>query len=211
MAWLTTLAEKVDPSNAALLVLDMVKAEPDAGPSLEVPRLREPLLNLIQLIAAGRQVGLPIVYVKNTYSEWSILENWREAWSRRPDRHPRLYTEGTRAVELLDGLEPQGEEAVVVKHYMSAFAHGPLGLMLRCRQIKSVLLTGGGVMGAVESAALDCFVRGYYLVVVNDAVVPTSGPDYEVVMQSAARGLGALVASSREIMETWTSLTERKG
>ena len=139
------------------------------------------------------------------------LENWREAWSHRPDRHTLLYAEGSRAVEFLDGLEPQREEAVVVKHYFSAFAHGPLGLMLRCRQIKSVLLTGSGVMGAVESAAKECFVRGYYIVLVSDAVVPTSGSDHEVVMRNATERLGALVASSQEVIEAWTSLTERKG
>ena len=32
-------------------------------------------------------------------------------------------------------------------------------------------------MGAVEAAAKECFVRGYYLVIVSDCVVPDSGPE----------------------------------
>jgi nicotinamidase-related amidase len=78
--------------------------------------------------------------------------------------------------------------------------------MLRCKGIKSVLLTGGAVMGAVEAAAKECFVRGYYLVIVSDCVVPSSGRDFDIVTQQAADRLGAIVAPAQEIIETWDRL-----
>ncbi|MBI2988963.1 MAG: cysteine hydrolase [Deltaproteobacteria bacterium] len=208
--WLRTLAERVNPQTTALIILDMLKANPDAPPSMEIPRIRGPLQHLIQLIASGRRVLLPIIYVRNSHSDWTVLANLRYAWSSQPNYSPHHYAEGTRAVEFHDGLEPKEGEAILIKHSYSAFAHGPLDLMLRCRGIKSVLLTGGAVMGAVEAAAKECFVRGYYLVVVSDCVVPASGPDHEIVLNQATERLGAIVAPSDEIMRVWDALPAKE-
>jgi ureidoacrylate peracid hydrolase len=203
---LRTLEQRVDPQTTALLVLDMLKANPDAPPSMEIPRIRGPLRHLIQLIASGRRVSLPIIYVRNSHGDWTVLPNLRYAWMSQPNYNPGHYAEGTRAVEFHDGLKPRPDEAILIKHSYSAFAHGPLDLMLRCKGIKSVLLTGGAVMGAVEAAAKECFVRGYYLVIVSDCVVPDSGPDFDIVTRQAAERLGAIVAPSGEIIRIWDGL-----
>ena len=209
-AWLKTLEQRVNPERCALIVLDMLKANPDAPPSMENPRVRGPLTHLIRLIAAGRRVSLPIIYVRNSHSDWTVFPNLRYAWSSQPNYDPHHYAEGTRAVEFHDGLDPQPGEAILVKHSYSAFAHGPLDLMLRCKGIKSVLLTGGAVMGAVEAAAKECFVRGYYLVIVSDCVVPDSGPDFDIVTKQAADRLGAIVTSTEHIIGFWDALAGRK-
>jgi nicotinamidase-related amidase len=169
---------------------------------MEIPRLRNPLVHLVELVKSAHRVGLPVIYVKNSYSDWVRLDNWKEAWSRRADYNPHRYLEG---VVLHDGLEVAEGDAVMIKRYYSAFAHGPLDLMLRCKGIKSVLLTGGAALGAVESAAKECYVRGYYLVLVGDCIVPDSGPDHEIVMTHGSAKLGAIVASAGEIIERWNS------
>ena len=203
---LRTLEQRVDPQTTALLVLDMLKANPDAPPSMEIPRIRGPLRHLIQLIASGRRVSLPIIYVRNSHGDWTVLPNLRYAWMSQPNYNAGHYAEGTRAVEFHDGLAPKEGEAILIKHSYSAFAHGPLDLMLRCKGIRTVLLTGGAVMGAVEAAAKECFVRGYYLVIVSDCVVPDSGPDFDIVTGQAADRLGAIVAPSEEIIRIWDGL-----
>jgi nicotinamidase-related amidase len=211
--WLRTLEQRVNPQTAALIILDMLKASPDAPPSMEIPRIKGPLQHLIRLIDSGRRVSLPIIYVRNSHGDWTVLPNLRYAWMSQPNYNPGHYAEGTRAVEFHDGLEPRPDEGILIKHSYSAFAHGPLDLMLRCRGIKTVLLTGGAVMGAVEAAAKECFVRGYYLVIVSDCVVPDSGPDFDIVTRQAAARLGAIVASTEEITRVWNTLpaTEEPG
>jgi len=206
VALLTTLSQRVDPASSALIVLDMVK-DPGAPPSMEIPRLRDPLGCLVELVHGAHRVGLPVIYVKNSYSDWVRLDNWKEAWSRRPDYNPNRYLEG---VVLHDGLEVAEGDLVMIKRYYSAFAHGPLDLMLRSRGIKSVLLTGGAVLGAVESATKECYVRGYYLVLVRDCVVPDSGPDHETVMRHGAARLGAIVASADDIIKQWDALPPKQ-
>ena len=78
--WLRTLEQRVNPQTAALIVLDMLKANPDAPPSMEIPRIKGPLRHLIQLIASGRRVSLPIIYVRNSHGDWTVLPNLRYAW-----------------------------------------------------------------------------------------------------------------------------------
>ncbi len=207
MAFLATLDQRVDPTSSALIVLDMVKILPDGPPSMEIPRLRKSLGNLIRLVQSAHRVRFPVVYVNNSYSDWVRLDNWKEAWSRRSDYDPNRYLEG---VQLHDGLEVGENDIVMIKRYYSAFAHGPLDLMLRCKGIKSVLITGGAVLGAVESAVKECYVRGYYLVLVSDCVVPDSGPDHEIVMKHGSSKLGAIVATSEEIIRHWNYLPARK-
>lgn len=204
--WLRTLEQRVNPQTTALIILDMLKANPDAPPSMEIPRIRGPLQHLIQLISSGRRVSLPIIYVRNSHGDWTVLPNLRYAWMSQPNYNAGHYAEGTRAVEFHDGLQPKEDEAILIKHSYSAFAHGPLDLMLRCKGMKTVLLTGGAVMGAVEAAAKECFVRGYYLVIVSDCVVPDSGPDFDIVTRQAADRLGAIVAPSEEIIRIWDGL-----
>ena len=63
---------------------------------------------------------------------------------------------------------------------------------------------------AVESAAKECYVRGYYLVLVSDCVVPDSGPDHEIVMKHGSAKLGAIVATAEEIARQWDSLPAGK-
>ncbi len=201
--WLRSLEDRVNPKNGALLVLDMLKGSPDAPPSLSISRIRDPLRHLIELIDSGRKVGLPIIYVKNSHGDWTSLENIKAARSGRSASDSARYIEGTRGVEFHDGLEPQEGEGILVKHSYSPFAHGPLDFMLRSRGLKGVLLTGGGVMGAVEAAAKECFVRGYYLVLVSDCMVPISGPDNDIVLRHCSERLGAIVASTAEIIDAW--------
>jgi nicotinamidase-related amidase len=161
---------------------------------MEMPRLRKPLGNLVRLVKSAHRAGFPVIYVKNSYSDWVRLDNWKEAWSRRADYNPGRYHEG---VELHDGLEVGEGDAVMIKRYYSAFA-------------QSLLLTGGAVLGAVESAAKECYVRGYYLVLVSDCVVPDSGPDHEIVMRHGSEKLGAILATSDEIIKHWDSLPASK-
>jgi hypothetical protein len=56
-------------------------------------------------------------------------------------------------------------------------------------------------------------VRGYYLVIVSDCVVPDSGPDFDIVTRQAADRLGAIVVSTEEITRVWNTLpaTEEPG
>ncbi|MBI2987708.1 MAG: cysteine hydrolase [Deltaproteobacteria bacterium] len=195
-----SLKERVDPKQAVLVILDMQKGSwpPRSG------RLggQEILPELTSLIEAAREVRLPIIFVRNTHSEWTDTKSRIEQTEGIGVDYRTRYWEGTPGVDFLEGLKPEPSDLIFVKHSYSPYAHGPLDLVLKSRGIRTLLLTGGSVLGAVETVAKDSMVRGYNVVVVKDCVHPSSGPIHAMVVDYVNRHLG-MAASSEEIMACW--------
>ncbi len=209
MAFLKTLAEKADPAHAALMVLDLQQG---FWPPRDRPHTgHEVLPSLLALIDAARGVSLPIIYIRNSFSDWVNQPAWVERWQfTRIEDVPYYCIEETPGVDVMAGLSPQPGELVLNKHFWSPFAHGPLDLVLRSRGIKTVLLTGGAILGAIETVAKDAVVRGYYAVMVKDCIYPLEGRICDVVYDYSQARL-AQVVTSQELMVTWNPPSPRIG
>ncbi len=71
-----SLKERVNPKQAVLLILDMQKG---AWPAKAGPVGGEEILpELLVLIKEGRAAPLPILFVRNTHSEWPTNRSRRE-------------------------------------------------------------------------------------------------------------------------------------
>ncbi|HWP60571.1 MAG TPA: cysteine hydrolase [Candidatus Acidoferrales bacterium] len=199
-----SLKERVDPRQAVLVILDMQKGSwpPRGGPAGG----EEILPDLTLLISAARAAGVAIIFVRNTHSEWTTTKSRKEQTAHIGVDYRTRYWEGTPGNDFLEGLNPQPEDLIFIKHSYSPYAHGPMDLVLRSRGLQTVLLTGGSTLGAVETVAKDSIVRGYNVVVVDDCVHPRSGPIYEMVIDYVNRHLG-ITASSKQIMDCWSNST----
>jgi ureidoacrylate peracid hydrolase len=195
-----SLKERVNPKQAVLVILDMQKGSwpAKAGPAGG----EEILTELFSLIKGARAVQLPIIFVRNTHSEWTTTKSRKEQTTHIGVDYRTRYWEGTPGNDFLEGLNPGPEDLIFIKHSYSPYAHGPMDLILRSRGIQTVLLTGGSTLGAVETVAKDSMVRGYNVVVVDDCVHPRSGAIYDMVVEYVNRHLG-ITASSEEIMSCW--------
>lgn len=195
-----SLKERVNPKQAVLVILDMQKG---SWPAKAGPVGGEEILTeLFSLIKGARAVQLPIIFVRNTHSEWTTTKSRKEQTTHAGVDYRTRYWEGTPGNDFLEGLNPGPEDLIFIKHSYSPYAHGPMDLILRSRGIQTVLLTGGSTLGAVETVAKDSIVRGYNVVVVDDCVHPRSGAIYEMVIDYVNRHLG-ITASSEEIMSCW--------
>jgi ureidoacrylate peracid hydrolase len=195
-----SLKERVNPKQAVLVILDMQKG---SWPAKAGPVGGEEILTeLFSLIKGARAVQLPIIFVRNTHSEWTTTKSRKEQTIHIGVDYRTRYWEGTPGNDFLEGLNPGPEDLIFIKHSYSPYAHGPMDLILRSRGIQTVLLTGGSTLGAVETVAKDSIVRGYNVVVVDDCVHPRSGAIYEMVIDYVNRHLG-ITASSAEIMSCW--------
>jgi ureidoacrylate peracid hydrolase len=195
-----SLKERVNPKQAVLVILDMQKG---SWPAKAGPVGGEEILTeLFSLIKGARAVQLPIIFVRNTHSEWTTTKSRKEQTTHAGVDYRTRYWEGTPGNDFLEGLNPGPEDLIFIKHSYSPYAHGPMDLILRSRGIQTVLLTGGSTLGAVETVAKDSIVRGYNVVVVDDCVHPRSGAIYEMVINYVNRHLG-ITASSEEIMSCW--------
>ena len=121
---------------------------------------------LLRLIDEARRVGLTIVYIRTTHSEWTDTPSWIYRTSQKGGLS--TCREGTWGAEFYDGIAPLPTERVVIKHRYSAFINTDLNTVLKARNIQSVLVCGVATNVCVETTARDAYMFDYYVTMIDD-------------------------------------------
>lgn len=202
---LSTLEDKVNPNNAAVIVIDMQNDfVADDGWAASVGW--DPKHNQIAarrtdaLLAEARKANVPVVFIQAIYDEIYLGAPMLERNRRRGVEGPRCIT-GTRGAEFYL-VAPQPGEAIVQKHRYSAFAETELNTVLRHLGVRSLILTGVYTEGCVESTARDGYFLDYYITLVDDCCATTTPEIHQGVLERCDRDWG-LVASSHQIIAAW--------
>ena len=200
-----SLEEKVDPSRAALLVIDVQndfcspegywgKVKNDGSAVAEMmPRLHK-------LIAAARAAGTLVIFVQAIYDDHYLSNPWRERNVRRKLEVGRCLT-GTWGADFFE-VNPIEGDLVVIKHRYSAFIGTELDIILNSRGIETVVLAGVATNICVESTARDGFMLDYYVVAVGDCAAAKTPAAHEASLASIADGFG-IVAKADEVIAAW--------
>ena len=211
MEILRNLTERCNPRLAALLVVDVqndfVSPQGSAGKRGEdVSAALAMVPNLIRLIDAGRRVGVTIIYIKTTHSEWTDTPSW----IYRSSQKSGLSTcrEGSWGAEFYQGISPGSSERVVTKHRYSAFINTDLNTVLRARGIQSVLVCGVATNVCVETSARDAYMYDYYVTMIDDCSAAYDAKLHMATLENMRRHFG-MVASSGDIIESWSGLPEK--
>lgn len=220
---LATLREKLDPSRAALIVIDMQNDFCAAGGMMsnegfDVSEAQRTAARLPALIAAARAAGVLVVFVRNVYStsaEFSSGENkpanmylsdsWLEQAARtRKGSYTRrqVCASGSWEGDFYGDIRPFPGEPVVTKHRYSAFHNTDLDSILRAHGIRSIVLTGVATNVCVETTAREGFVRDYYVVFVADGTAAYSSDDHSATLRNIDRFFGE-VTSIADIVAVW--------
>lgn len=209
---LRTLKERCDPKNAALIVVDVqndfVNPDGSAGKRGEDCSAALAMVpNLLQLIEEARRVGLTIVYIRTTHSEWTDTPSW----IYRSSQKSGLSTcrEGSWGAEFYEGISPLPSERVVIKHRYSAFINTDLNTVLKARNIQSVLVCGVATNVCVETTARDAYMYDYYVTMIDDCSAAYEAKLHLGTLDNMRRHFG-LVASSTEIIESWRDLPAKQ-
>ncbi|MCH8849130.1 MAG: cysteine hydrolase [Chloroflexi bacterium] len=202
---LTTLAEKVDPRHAALLVIDMqndfchddgAKAH-DGGDVSLVQAIVPPLQALID---GAHEASVPVVFTQAVHNQWTDTDV-------RLERHRTQEAnciEGTWGVEFF-GVAPEERDMVLPKARFSAFLGTELDRALRARGVRTLVLTGTATSACVESTARDGFMRDYYIVVAPDCCAQGDLARHEAALKAIDGPFGVL-APSGEVLGAWAEL-----
>ena len=212
MEILKNLKERCDPKYAALVVVDVqndfvspqgsaAKRGEDVGAAMAM------VPNLIRLIDEGRRVGLTIVYIRTTHSEWTDTPSWIYRSSQRSGLN--TCREATWGAELYEGIVPLPSERVVIKHRYSAFINTDLNTVLKARGIQSVLVCGVATNVCVETTARDAYMFDYYVTMIDDCSAAYEPKLHMGTLDNMRRHFG-LVASSGEIIETWSGVKKNE-
>jgi ureidoacrylate peracid hydrolase len=209
---LKTLKDRCDPRYAALIVVDVqndfVSPEGSAGKrGDDVGAAIAMIPNLTRLIDQARKVGLTIVYIRTTHSEWTDTASWIYRTSQKSGLS--TCREGTWGAEFYDGIAPLPSERVVIKHRYSAFINTDLNTVLKARGIQSILVCGVATNVCVETTARDGYMYDYYVTMIDDCSAAYDAKLHMGTLENIRRHFG-LVASSHQIIETWSGLPVKR-
>ena len=205
MELLRSLPQKVNPSRAAVMVIDMQNDFCREGGFLD--RLGvdlEPIQSIIpsiaRLIDEGRRHGVRILHAYYDGDPRFFLGPMLERLERKNESEPYCMP-GTWGIEIVSDLKPAPDDRVIPKHRYSAFYGTDLDMLLKSNGIETLILCGTATNNCVDGTGRDAFYNGYYVVLPSDAsAAPTE--DHRATLQTADHAYG-VVSSVDEIIGVW--------
>lgn len=158
----------LDPQHSAILSMDLQSGVVSVygGPEPElIPRAAEILQAarargfLVVHIQVGFRPGLPEVSPRNPL--FSAVRN--------SPQHQEFFRDPSGAIH--PALGPEEGDVVVTKHRVSAFAGTDLAMILRAREIDTLVLFGIATSGVVLSTLLEASDADYRILVVRDCCI----------------------------------------
>lgn len=168
--------------NRALLVIDMQRDFCEAGGyaaacGLDIALLRQPIGPVSRLIAAGRALGITVIYTREGHRpdladcHPAKLARSAACGARIGDRGAlgRHLVRGEPGHAIVPELALAVGDLVVDKPGYGAFYQTDLALLLACRDITHLTVTGVTTDICVHSTLREAIDRGYECVTVADA------------------------------------------
>ena len=202
---LRSLAEKVDPRHAAVVVVDMQNdfchADGYVGRmGRDVTPCQQVTGPLGRLLAAARAVGAPVVWLRAQYDPDLVPEPMR-ARQQEMGKGAVACAGGTWGADFFD-LAPAPGEAVVTKHSFAGFTGTDLDTRLKALGVRTVIITGVQTNVCVDSTLREAHALGYYVVVPRDCVASHMAAEHQATLNTVTFLFGDVVQSG-ELMAAW--------
>jgi len=124
------------------------------------------------VLRAGRAAGMTVIFIQVGFRPGLPEVSSRNklfAAIQASTQHQSLF-QGSAGM-IHPALGPEPKDILVTKHRVSAFAGTDFGLLLRAREIETVVLFGIATSGVVLSTLLEASDGDYRLVVIEDCCV----------------------------------------
>jgi nicotinamidase-related amidase len=186
-----------DLSRAAVLSMDLQTAIV----SIYAKAHEEFLPRVAGVLGAARGRGLKVVHVQVGFRpglpEISSRNQLFSAVKSNPQW--RQIFEGP-AGQIHAAVAPEGEDVVVTKHRISAFAGTDLDMILRANEIDTLVLLGIATSGVVLSTLLHAIDADYRAVVVKDCCVDQDAEVHACLTEKIFARMAAVITSN-ELLE----------
>jgi biuret amidohydrolase len=188
----------LNPGSTALVIIDMQRdfLEPGGfGAALgnDVSRLAVVVPPLRTLLAAAREVGLPVIHTREGHRAdlsdcppSKLARGHLEVGIGDVGPKGRILVRGEYGHGIIDELAPIAGEVVLDKPGKGAFHATDLELMLRNRGITSLLVTGVTTEVCVHTTVREANDRGFECLVLEDCVGSYFADFHETALRMVA-------------------------
>lgn len=198
----------IDWRRAALLVVDLQNAFVDADSPMSLPTTRAIVGNVNTIIAAMRESGSSIVFIRHTYTETGsqAMAPWQRDVSPGIARMRACMNPGAWEHDVHASLNRQSEDLVVDKYRNSAFIQNSSTLdeQLKARGVETLVIVGAATNICCETTARDAFMLGYRVFFIADATATRSDEEHNAALLTLA-GYFADVRMTSEFLEVLNS------
>ncbi|MFY9745578.1 MAG: isochorismatase family cysteine hydrolase, partial [Acidobacteriaceae bacterium] len=146
-------------------------------------RCRERGLTVIH-VQVGFRPGLPEISPRNALF----------AAIRNSERHQQLF-QGD-AGKIHPTVAPVGEDIVITKHRISAFTGTDLEMILRSKDIDTLVMFGIATSGVVLSTLLDAVDADYRVIVIRDCCADQDADVQSVLLEKLFPRRGTVVSAA---------------
>jgi ureidoacrylate peracid hydrolase len=198
----------VAPDRTALVLVDMqVDFAADDGAmakaGFDVKDAQAAVAKAVQLAAAARAAGVPLVFVRLITRPHEDSETQREYRTRRGEADMVLCGEGTHGADFV-GVQPQGGDYVVSKSRYSGFTGTRLEESLRAMGRDTLVIAGLTTECCVDATARDAFERDFHVFIASDAVAAYEPALHQAALRALELNCAGLFATP-ELMMAWNN------
>jgi ureidoacrylate peracid hydrolase len=168
----------------------------EAFPFWSTEQIDEMLPVLRRTVGEARAAGLPVVWVRSAYSEFTMSKGFRRRGAGKP---LQICVPGTWGYELHRDFEPREGEPVITKPRYSPFVGTEFELALRVQGIERLLIAGVTTNVCVESTARDAFMRDFDAVVLSDCCASYSREKHEAALWNVATHFGSVMTAAEAL------------
>jgi ureidoacrylate peracid hydrolase len=181
------------PSRTAIIVVDLQNGYASKGGyrdlrGRDISGSEKVVANTNRILKAARAAGCTVVLLQNGWEPGQCdaggldSPNWHKSnplrlMREQPQLRDKILTKGGWDFELVDSLSVEQTDLIVPKTRYSGFTGTNLDLLLRERNIRTLIVTGIASNVCIESTIRDALFREYFCVFVHDAT-QQSGPAF---------------------------------
>lgn len=217
---LITLEQKVTPSHAALIVVDVLNDFCAPGGFVDnefggLKPIQDMVPRLVKFIEEARAVKLPIIYIQCEYStenSWYLsdvrLEQATRQYPKKGFIQYPVCEPNSWGADFYGGIKPLPSEVVVKKHRYSPFVNTDLDLILRSKGIRTLIMSGVATDGCVEATAMEGFMMDYYIVFLKDCTATWNQELHDITLRKVDKLFGVTVDST-DVVRCWGKADRR--
>ena len=195
----------IDPARTAIIVVDMQNDFGSKGgmfelAGIDITEIQRAVAPTANVLAAGRQAGLKIIYLKMAFqpdlSDAGIPEspNWRmhkdlqigKAVLAPDGSESRILVRDTWNTDIVDELTPSPDDILIYKSRFSGFYRTELHDVLQSLGVRYLIVTGCTTSICVESTIRDAMFRDYSCVLLEDCTAEPLGANFSRSNHEAA-------------------------